>query len=282
MPVGAGSIGEAKIIFAGSAHGLVEGPHLFKRDGWYYLHDRRRRHRLRSRRHDGARRATSTGPTSCIPNVISSRRRTRRTRPCSAPVTARSSRRRTGTSITRISARGRLPACGARRSAARPRSRNASGATTAGSISRRAGRFPRSRSRRRPAPQRRGPRRRACVYVFSPARPAARFPVAAHAAPRADFFALRAPGLAAADRARIDRLLVRAGAGRAPAGAFRLSRRDGTRLPAADTSSRRPASSPITTATSSMRLPSPGTRRSGARSRLQLPWRLSGRAADVR
>ena len=30
-------IGEAKIIFAGSAHGLVEGPHLFKRKGYYYL-----------------------------------------------------------------------------------------------------------------------------------------------------------------------------------------------------------------------------------------------------
>ena len=30
-------IGAAKNIFAGSAHGLVEGPHLFKRNGWYYL-----------------------------------------------------------------------------------------------------------------------------------------------------------------------------------------------------------------------------------------------------
>lgn len=30
-------IGPMKNIFAGSAHGLVEGPHLFKRDGWYYL-----------------------------------------------------------------------------------------------------------------------------------------------------------------------------------------------------------------------------------------------------
>ena len=28
-----------KNIFAGSPHGLVEGPHLFKRDGWYYLTD---------------------------------------------------------------------------------------------------------------------------------------------------------------------------------------------------------------------------------------------------
>ena len=30
-------VGEAKTIFAGSPHGLVEGPHLFKRKGWYYL-----------------------------------------------------------------------------------------------------------------------------------------------------------------------------------------------------------------------------------------------------
>jgi xylan 1,4-beta-xylosidase len=30
-------VGEAKNIFAGTAHGLVEGPHLLKRNGWYYL-----------------------------------------------------------------------------------------------------------------------------------------------------------------------------------------------------------------------------------------------------
>lgn len=30
-------VGEARNIFAGSPHGLVEGPHLFKRAGWYYL-----------------------------------------------------------------------------------------------------------------------------------------------------------------------------------------------------------------------------------------------------
>ncbi|MDP3897346.1 MAG: glycoside hydrolase family 43 protein [Mesorhizobium sp.] len=30
-------VGPIRNIFAGSAHGLVEGPHLFKRDGWYYL-----------------------------------------------------------------------------------------------------------------------------------------------------------------------------------------------------------------------------------------------------
>jgi len=30
-------IGAPKTIFAGSDHGLVEGPHLYKRNGWYYL-----------------------------------------------------------------------------------------------------------------------------------------------------------------------------------------------------------------------------------------------------
>jgi len=30
-------VGTPRSIFAGSSHGLVEGPHLFKRDGWYYL-----------------------------------------------------------------------------------------------------------------------------------------------------------------------------------------------------------------------------------------------------
>ncbi len=30
-------VGRPKTIFAGSPHGLVEGPHLYKRNGWYYL-----------------------------------------------------------------------------------------------------------------------------------------------------------------------------------------------------------------------------------------------------
>jgi xylan 1,4-beta-xylosidase len=30
-------VGPVKNIFAGSRHGLVEGPHLFKKNGWYYL-----------------------------------------------------------------------------------------------------------------------------------------------------------------------------------------------------------------------------------------------------
>ena len=36
-PVARRLTGPIREIFAGSPHGLVEGPHLFKRDGWYYL-----------------------------------------------------------------------------------------------------------------------------------------------------------------------------------------------------------------------------------------------------
>jgi xylan 1,4-beta-xylosidase len=36
-PVAQRPVGPVKNIFAGSPHGLVEGPHVFKRNGWYYL-----------------------------------------------------------------------------------------------------------------------------------------------------------------------------------------------------------------------------------------------------
>ena len=36
-PISGKLVGSAKNIFPGSQHGLVEGPHLFKRAGWYYL-----------------------------------------------------------------------------------------------------------------------------------------------------------------------------------------------------------------------------------------------------
>jgi xylan 1,4-beta-xylosidase len=36
-PVAEKLVGPVKNVFAGSSHGLVEGPHLFKRDGWYYM-----------------------------------------------------------------------------------------------------------------------------------------------------------------------------------------------------------------------------------------------------
>ena len=132
--------GRSRTSFAAAPHGLVEAPHLYKRNGWYYLttaeggtgYD----HAVTM-----ARSRTIDGPYELHPHIhlITSKDAPGRAC-CSAPATARSSRRRTASSITRISARGRCPACGARRSAARRRSRNASGATTAGSTSpRRAG-----------------------------------------------------------------------------------------------------------------------------------------------
>ena len=36
-PVAQKLVGPVKNVFAGSPHGLVEGSHLFKRDGWYYM-----------------------------------------------------------------------------------------------------------------------------------------------------------------------------------------------------------------------------------------------------
>ena len=36
-PVAEKLVGPVRNVFAGSPHGLVEGPHLFKRNGWYYM-----------------------------------------------------------------------------------------------------------------------------------------------------------------------------------------------------------------------------------------------------
>ena len=83
------------------AHGLVEGPHLFKRDGWYYLttaeggtgYD----HAVTM-----ARSRNIDGPYELHPADASDHLEGRRpTRRCSAPATARSSRRRTARSTTR-------------------------------------------------------------------------------------------------------------------------------------------------------------------------------------
>jgi xylan 1,4-beta-xylosidase len=139
-------VGEARNVFRGSALGLVEGPHLHKRKGWYYL-------------------TVAEGGTSYVHAVtmarsrhidgpytrwcIRSRRRMRPMRRCSAPATARSSRRPMARSITRTCARGRCAAiCGARHWGARRRSRSASGATTTGSTSSTVASCPRSTCRR--------------------------------------------------------------------------------------------------------------------------------------
>ena len=225
--------------------------------------DRRGRHRLRPRGDDGAlapdRRPLRAAPERPSPHVEGRARRAR----CSAPATARSSKRRTVRSITRISARGRCRAC----------RRSPLGRETA--IQKcvwgddgwlylaQGGQVPAVEVPALAATEAEAQRRLAEPYDFSPGGAAARLPVAAHAASRADLLALGPPGLAAPDRPRIDRLVVRAGARRAPAGAFRLSRRDGARFPAVDISAGGRPRRPTTTATSSISWRSPGTRALG-------------------
>ena len=121
-PVARRLTGPISNIFAGSPLALVEGPHLHKRNGWYYLttaeggtgYD----HAVtmaRSRSLARPLRAAPRRPTSSPP-------RTPPTRPCSAPATARSSRPRTARSTTPTSARARSPAPAAQ--PARPRDRD--------------------------------------------------------------------------------------------------------------------------------------------------------------
>jgi hypothetical protein len=143
-------VGPVKNVFAGSPHGLVEGPHLFKRDGWYYLttaeggtgYD----HAVTM-----ARSRSIDGPYELHPDVhvITSK---------DAP-DATLQRAGHGQIVetpdgavyhTHLCSRP-LPGCGARRSGARPRSRNASGATTAGCGWKAARRCRRSRWKRPPA-----------------------------------------------------------------------------------------------------------------------------------
>ncbi len=47
-------LGERRRIFDGTPLGFTEGPHLYKRDGWYHLLVARGRDRARSCRDDGA------------------------------------------------------------------------------------------------------------------------------------------------------------------------------------------------------------------------------------
>ena len=216
----------------------------YKRDGWYYLttaeggtgYD----HAVTM-----ARARDIAGPYALHPACISSRRRTRPTRRCSALATARSSRRPTARPIIRIFARALSRGRAVRRSDARPRFRNASGATTAGSISNRA-----ASSRREVRLQRNAeasaPTRQRYVFARRVCRP---IPMAANAGAGAHFFARRAAGLVAALRREslgswFEQALV---ARRQQHFAFRAE----TELEfAPQTFSSAPASSPTTTATS--------------------------------
>ena len=63
-------VGPVKNIFAGSATWPGRGPASLQAQRLVLSDDRRGRHRLRSCRDHGARRAPSTAPTSCIPTSI--------------------------------------------------------------------------------------------------------------------------------------------------------------------------------------------------------------------
>ena len=204
----------------------------------------------------------------------------RRTPCCSGPATARSSRRRTASSITRISARGRCRACGARRSAARRRSRNASGATTAGCDLADGGPVP-AVEVEAPAGDREGRAAAHRPLRFRRRQPAADFQWLRTPFPERIFSLTERPGVLRLHRPRIDRLLVRAGAGGAAAGAFLAARRDRARLHAGDL----PAGGRADALLQPPQVPFPGGQpRRAARPRADhhvLSGRLAGRQAGV-
>ena len=226
--------------------------------------DRRGRHRLRPRRHDGAFARASTGPTSCTRNVhlITSKDAP------DAPL-----QRAGHGQIVETPGRPSLPhpsllaaacrACAARRSGARRRSRNACGATTTGSISTGADRFP-AVEFPRPSPTERAdagaPR-----YAFSPARACRSTSSGCARRIPSGFGRFRArPGwLRLIGRELIGSWFEQALVARRQE---HFAYRAETELDfEPSTSSRRPASSPITTAPNSMLSRSAGTKRSGAR-----------------
>ena len=64
-------VGERRVIFAGTPLGFTEGAASLQARRLLLPDHRRGRHRLGTRRDDGARRGRSTGPTSCIPTSTS-------------------------------------------------------------------------------------------------------------------------------------------------------------------------------------------------------------------
>ena len=242
MPAAGKLVGPVKNIFAGSPHGLVEGPHLFKRNGWYYLttaeggtgYD----HAVtmaRSRTIDGPYELHPDNASDHLEGCAGRGAAARRPWPdrrdagrrdlshasllaAAAGHAALAARPRDGDPEMRLGRR-RLAAAGAwRHGAGRSRCRRRSGATA--------------------EPQRRRP---AATISTSRTLPLD-FQWLRTPYPGAHLLAVRAAGLPAAVSAREShRQLVRAGAGGAPAGAFLASRRDRGRFRARRPSSRRRA-----------------------------------------
>ena len=169
--------GERRLIFPGTPIGFTEGPHLYKRGGYYYLLDGGGRHRLGPRRDHGAIAGTSTGPYELHPDIhiLSARHRpdVELQRAGHADLVETPDGRRTWCTC----AAGRCPIADAARSDARPRSRRWSGATTAGcgpstatgvpSVGDRSAARCRAASRPQPAGARGLRRPRSCRSIFS-------------------------------------------------------------------------------------------------------------------
>ena len=258
MPVSGRLVGPVDNIFAGSAHGLVEGPHLYKRNGWYYLtvaeggtgYD----HAVtmaRSRR--------IQGPYELHPDVhlITSK---------DAP---EATLQRAGHGQIVETPQGQVyhthlcsrPLKGVRRS---PMGRETAlqqcvwgeddwlylaqgGRTPAVDVPA----PPASVARRRPKTRR---------ATFSPAGLPLDFQWLRTPLPRTHLLALGAAWPSAAHRARVHRLMVRAGPRRAAAGGFLVPRRDRARLSTRRAFSKRPELPPTTTGTSFIFWRSPGAR----------------------
>ena len=200
-------VGERSLIFEGTPLGFTEAPHLYKRDGWYYLITAEggtggiTRSRWRGR-------AICSGPTSCIRTRHILSAATGPTRRCSAPAMPIWSRRRTARPGWSICAAVRCPIAAAACWAARRRSSKCVGARMAGSTRSTATACPievaapsagRIRFRRRRSAR------------FRDARPADRLPMAAHALARAIFSLTARPGPSAPLRPRDDRQPVHPG-----------------------------------------------------------------------
>ena len=185
-------VGERRVIFEGTPLGLTEAPHLYKRDGYYYLLTAEGGtgwgHAVTMARVARADRALRAAPRRLHPE----RARTGPTPRCSAPAMPTSSRRRPARPTWSISAAGRSGTAAAARSAARPRSSRCSGATTAGCGRRTATGLPAAR----------GPGRRTLPRIRSRRPPAARRLRRRHAADRLPVAALAVAGRALQPDAR--------------------------------------------------------------------------------
>ena len=105
----------------GTPLGFTEAPHLYKRDGWYYLITAEGRHRVGSCRDDGAIAVACRAVRAASRRAHPDRARIARTRRCNGRVMPTWSRRQSARPIWSICAAGRSATAAGARSAARRR-----------------------------------------------------------------------------------------------------------------------------------------------------------------